>query len=363
MTYAAPTIFRLVKRGGAGLCCDEEGVALGPLALATRSANHARSQYRPGSVGDIADALYRAYGVIDERTLEFQITGIARVAAALSSGDHVRARIAAVQLRFPEIAPERMAKLAQVTSLRKYNRDQPRAPAGNSDGGQWTSGEDNGGGSSAKDAVPASNNNSEPSTPPQVAQNDTGVMSDASNALTSQADKDRYVTLNDGTVPKDHLGNPLKKPPGVSLENNARLGQSLSRLDEIPGMGMHGELVKAAAMMALFSRKTGSMDYQWVYRTNDKDNPDYIDFGNYNYGVVAAAAGYSWNDTMIAAGLANSTGSGDKSGPWWNSSRNLPLIRQGYEDYEAGKIIPLDKAPSSERLTSHVFVTFNLARQ
>lgn len=98
-------------------------------------------------------------------------------------------------------------------------------------------------------------------------------------------------------------------------------------------------------MFGLFARRIGRMDYQWVYRVNGKDNPDYIDFGNYNYGVVAAAAGYSFDDAMIAAGIVNLTGTGDKSGPWWNSSRNLPLIKQGYDDYKTGKIIPLDKKP------------------
>ncbi len=31
-----------------------------------------------------------------------------------------------------------MAKLAAIASLRKYNPDEPRVPAGNPDGGQWT---------------------------------------------------------------------------------------------------------------------------------------------------------------------------------------------------------------------------------
>jgi hypothetical protein len=44
-------------------------------------------------------------------------------------------------LGFPEIAPEGMAKLVHAADLRKDNpdwEDEPRVPAGNPDGGQWT---------------------------------------------------------------------------------------------------------------------------------------------------------------------------------------------------------------------------------
>jgi hypothetical protein len=36
------------------------------------------------------------------------------------------------------------------------------------------------------------------------------------------------------------------------------------------------------------------MDYQLIYGVNGRDaNKDYIDIGNYNYGVIAGAAGIS----------------------------------------------------------------------
>jgi hypothetical protein len=36
------------------------------------------------------------------------------------------------------LAAPNAAKMVGATSLRKYNADEPRVPAGNSDGGQWT---------------------------------------------------------------------------------------------------------------------------------------------------------------------------------------------------------------------------------
>jgi hypothetical protein len=63
------------------------------------------------------------------------------------SGEDALARIYAVLIGFPEIAPDGMAKLAAVASLRKYNpdwEDEPRIPTGNPDGGQWTADGDGG---------------------------------------------------------------------------------------------------------------------------------------------------------------------------------------------------------------------------
>lgn len=113
--------YRLVPRSDAGLCCDEAGLALGLVPLVTWRDEDGGDpkRYDLNPTDDIADALTRAYGALDHETLERRIAGLARVAAALDAGDPVRARIAAVQLRFPEIAPEGMAKLARAPSLRK----------------------------------------------------------------------------------------------------------------------------------------------------------------------------------------------------------------------------------------------------
>jgi len=94
--------------------------------------------------------------------------------------------------------------------------------------------------------------------------------------------------------------------------------------------------LRDAAMLALF-QEYGPMDYQ---RSSGVFNADYRDFGNYNYGVVAAAAGYTKDQALAAAGAYNATRSNDTSGAYGNSPRNAEYIEKGYDDYVAGKITP-----------------------
>jgi len=64
--------------------------------------------------------------------------GLSRVAKALDEGKDALAAISAVQLAFPVITPGAMAKLALSPLAKAYDPDEPRVPAGNPDGGQWT---------------------------------------------------------------------------------------------------------------------------------------------------------------------------------------------------------------------------------
>ena len=75
------------------------------------------------------------------------------------------------------------------------------------------------------------------------------------------------------------------------------------------------------------------MDYQAIYSNNNKINRRYIDFGNYNFGVVAAAAGYSLEESLLAAGIVNLTGTGRNDGAMYNNPRNAYFIRRGYDDF------------------------------
>jgi len=54
--------------------------------------------------------------------------------------------------------------------------------------------------------------------------------------------------------------------------------------------------------------------------------------------AVAAAAGYTKAEAIIAAGAVNLLGSGDKSGPYFNNPRNMRFINMGYDAYKAGLI-------------------------
>ncbi len=178
-------------------------------------------------------------------------------------------------------------------------------------------------------------------------------MSDAGGVLPAPEDGrgEHHVVLNDGSVVKNNKGEPMKKPRGVSLEENARIGQALAAQEEQAAVDAQQGIVslddgiinpKDASMIALFWPGLGSMDYQRKFGTDGKIDRDYIDFGNYNYGVVAAAAGYSWEYATMASGLANLLGGGKKPlRDKFNNPDNLKMIRQGFDDYGAGKIVPL----------------------
>src|SRR5947209_908391 len=94
------------QRGGPaprGLSCDEEGVFLaGEVALVTRRFDHAgRAIYKARSRPEIGWLLAKAYG--SKLDISNQLEGLDRLAVYMSDGKWVLAKIAAVQLRFPEL--------------------------------------------------------------------------------------------------------------------------------------------------------------------------------------------------------------------------------------------------------------------
>lgn len=141
MTIAFAKTYRLVRRGEAGLACDEHGVALGPVALIeTEGGTFGRRSCRLRPVAEIEEALRLAYG-FGPHEIERSLRGLVEIARLLNAGERAQASIRAVQLACPEIAPDGMAKLAQAASLQKFNpnwADEPRIPAGNTGGGDWT---------------------------------------------------------------------------------------------------------------------------------------------------------------------------------------------------------------------------------
>ena len=81
------------------------------------------------------------------------------------------------------------------------------------------------------------------------------------------------------------------------------------------------------------------MDYQrpngyFAARLSPKDNykGEYRDLGYYNYGAVAAAAGYTREDAVEAAGLHNRLLS--KNGLTEDAEKN---IKNGWQDVSDGK--------------------------
>ena len=136
-------LYRLVPRGGPGLSCDADGVALGgvPLARVWSAAGRRQSEVRP--LGEFGEILRLAYGAQSLEVVRRCYRGLQRAAAQLDAEDLARASLEAVTTGFPDLASPAMAKLARFTELQKGGddwEDQPRVPAGEHGGGQWTIG-------------------------------------------------------------------------------------------------------------------------------------------------------------------------------------------------------------------------------
>ncbi len=134
--------YRLAPRGGAGLACDEEGLALGAVVLAHTQVD-ARGVRRcvmrpPEEIGRILRA---SYGPLRDETVVRLHQGLGRAAALIEAGDLGRAGIQAVMLGFPDLTPEAAQKLAAIADLEKAGaawETERRIPAKNTGGGQWT---------------------------------------------------------------------------------------------------------------------------------------------------------------------------------------------------------------------------------
>jgi hypothetical protein len=142
----------------------------------------------------VAQALRRAYGYAPDKIARCR-RGLADIARLLAAGERAQACIRTVQLAFPEIMPDGMAKLARAASLQKYNpnwEQEPRIPDGPG-GGDWT----NDGGTGAGDA---------------------NIRPAAAPANPIQAMKERFVDahLADAQKAADQLGIPVENILGLS---------------------------------------------------------------------------------------------------------------------------------------------------
>lgn len=106
-----------------GIYCGADGVWLGPAQLIRRSGC---GRYQVRAAAEIAALLAAAYGSPPQTA--GCIAGLHRIAKHLADSDLPLSMIAAVQLRFGEIAEERIERLARADSLLKANfdPDEPR---------------------------------------------------------------------------------------------------------------------------------------------------------------------------------------------------------------------------------------------
>ncbi len=146
MTGHSQRTFKLgVSSAGPLPFVDETGAYLGAgVGLLERDS---AGRWRPRS-REVLEALFQAvYGAGAE--VESRMAGLSVVAKALDAGDLGRAEIALLRLRLPPLAGDAaLERLAKVDRWLKYDADQPRASAGQPNGGQWIS-DDGGPGAAA----------------------------------------------------------------------------------------------------------------------------------------------------------------------------------------------------------------------
>ena len=142
MNLPLAPIYRLAPRGGGGLTCDKGGVALGPAELVRAGADAAgRRRYEVRPPHGLGRVLSAAYGPQPEEVVFRLHRGLRRAASAIEVGDLCLAGIETVLLRLPDPTRSALAKLAEFAELEKGGTDwenQPRVPAGQPGGGQWT---------------------------------------------------------------------------------------------------------------------------------------------------------------------------------------------------------------------------------
>jgi hypothetical protein len=157
------TWFRLSAAGdGAGTRCDETGAFVGAQPIVVHVPNdHGCESWRARPVAELNEALSRAYDLPVD--MSPRVGALATIAAALNSGNLARAQVAALQLRLPNLPvvaqgryPEedkfklacllwQSGVLGTAAYIQLYRRidkrdvsNQPRVPAGQPGGGQWT---------------------------------------------------------------------------------------------------------------------------------------------------------------------------------------------------------------------------------
>lgn len=185
----------------------------------------------------------------------------------------------------------------------------------------------------------------------------------ADPGVTELSYADGQLVINSNT------NKPLLAPKEVSLSNNIDVGKSLHNMQSIFSDSTSNDVFfpdKEASMVLLFWPGQ-PMDYQRIYSDTNFINRTYIDYGNYNYGIVSAAAEYSLDEALLGAGMTNAfstivnspkemlnmfSQSQDKwdtlktqlraalkrvSGSYLNNPRVEKLIRQGFDDYSSGR--------------------------
>jgi hypothetical protein len=134
----------LHERGPAnpGIAVDAEGAMLGPDCVLVR-----RTPLGYRCIDDEEAAVLQACLFGDRSDSDWLLGRCRRIAKALDNCDVPLAQIFGIYIGIGSLDAERLKRLALAAPMIKasYNPDEPRVPAGNPDGGRWTSGGEGGG--------------------------------------------------------------------------------------------------------------------------------------------------------------------------------------------------------------------------
>lgn len=193
-----------------------------------------------------------------------------------------------------------------------YNPDQPRAPAGNPDGGQWTSEGDEAPPSRAGEGAGSSTS---PDDQPSAA-------GETKYRLVKEPPKNAKIVVPPDGVPiqRGDPPKPLIAPPHADYRHVYAAGQAIAQLP------LSEQYPRARAAIA----QGGQFDFQRdpeqlkLFRA-------YIPAANYVVGVYMAGAGYSLPATLVFAKLYALRNSSN-----YDSQDQLGWIKRGWHDAKAG---------------------------
>jgi hypothetical protein len=249
--------FRLTPRGGSGIACDESGVALGSADLVRvhRSLDGGVAcEVRPPC--EIGDILRLVYGPQPEAAVDRIHRGLCRAALYLEGGDLGRASLEAVMLGLPELAPDALAKLAHLEKGDSTAwQNQPRVPAGQHEGGQWTTG---GGAAGASNVASEASHERPAPTPPMPRSHGTiAPTTTCSDAVTvNPEDKGLLIPVSTAGVAVGGSRIPLPQditlPPGIArLSRAGLLAFAAGLLDQWDAANARGKIANTIQRFGL----------------------------------------------------------------------------------------------------------------
>lgn len=291
----------------------EAAFAAEPRILALLAVAYGKS-VRPEVLGNIRRALrYRRQGDSALAAIEIALSGLSplsdekQAAARLSLGE---------QLLAAGLGPRELIKLCGLDPdafdvlKAGYNPDQPRVPAGNPEGGQWTA--DGLGSPVGSGEAPAG----------EVSRVDPNIEFVAYTPVHGLPNDGVVVRTPDGRAiaDPDSTTKKLMAPPHANFKAVYAAGHTMASLP------LPEQYSEARAAIA----QGGRYDFQRD-PTTGKFYHDYIHAANYAAGVYMAGAGYSLSVTLLLAKLYALRNSNN-----YDAQDQLGWIKRGWSDGTAG---------------------------